>query len=172
MASNVTDSVPAIRARIPYCSLTSDVGRQLGLVKNSTQFNCEKAGTASTNTKIKIATTKMIALHPQIRMIHSITGSARSSARASPLLIDGRPSRIHEYPLLARLIASISCLICANLRYLRHLRSTLLRLVYLDATVLSFGSGTNPTSFTIFCPSGPSHQSMKSFTTPVASPGV
>src|SRR5258705_11521527 len=107
MASNVTDSVPAISARIPYCSLTSDVGRQLGLVKNSPQFNCEKTGTASTNTKIKIATTKMIALHPQIRMIHSITGSARSSVRASPLLIDGRPSRIHEYPLLARLIASV-----------------------------------------------------------------
>src|SRR5213078_3305125 len=63
------------------------------------------AGAPSTKTNTKIAITKMIELHPQMRMIHSITGSLKSSIRASPRLIEGRPRLRREYPELARLIA-------------------------------------------------------------------
>src|SRR5882672_2072357 len=110
IASKVTDNVPASRARIPYCSRTTEVGRQLGLVANSLREICESAGAPSINTNTKIASTKMIALQPQRRMIHSIRGSMRSSPRASTRLIPpmaGQPPPFAEYPRVARLIGGV-----------------------------------------------------------------
>src|SRR5215208_1397650 len=100
MASKVTESVPATRARMPYCSRTTDVGRQFWLVANSFKFSWERAGAPSIKTKMKMATTKMIALQPQRRMMNSMTGSARSRPRARPRLREGKK----EKPEAMRLI--------------------------------------------------------------------
>src|SRR3954470_23303160 len=80
MATAVTDRVPVTSARMPNCSCTCDVGRQFGLVKNSLRFRCPSTGAPSTKTNTKIASTKKIALHPKIRISHSITGSPVSIA--------------------------------------------------------------------------------------------
>jgi len=82
MARAVTLPVPAIKARAPYRLWEMDEGNHSGLVKNSMRSNLRRRRSdPSLNTKKKILKTKIIALTPQSRIIHSITGSANISKR-------------------------------------------------------------------------------------------
>ena len=67
---------------MPNCGATSEVGRQSGLVRNSTQvqFAAEEHGRRFPEARRRrCAKTNRIALQPHSRMSHSTTGSLRSS---------------------------------------------------------------------------------------------
>lgn len=80
MAIPASVSAPDRSARIPYDGRTSEVGLQFGLVRNSRRSSSPKStGTASRKMKKKIASTKKIALQPQIRISHSMPFSRQRS---------------------------------------------------------------------------------------------